>query len=87
MCTLFDFARSHSKQVSVTEWALSSCGEEGGGDNPLFVQKVVETFADNADALGFEAYFEDGNLDVCSELRDPSLTDAAERYRLLYTPR
>lgn len=87
LCTLFDFARDHGKTASVTEWGLVSCGEQAGGDNPFFIQKVVETFAEHADVLGFEAYFEDGNLDVCSKLDDARHANAAERYRLLYAER
>lgn len=74
LCTLFEFARAHSKPVGIAEWAVVACDRDGqatanvGGDNPFFVAKVFETFAANADTLAYEAYFEDGTGEVCSNL-------------------
>jgi hypothetical protein len=96
LCTLFSFAREHGKKVGVAEWAAVSCTGDGvidssgntGSDNPFFIQKMVETFADNADVMGYEAYFEDV-AGVCSTISDDAALHplAAERYRLLYGPR
>lgn len=84
LCGVWDFARAHGKQVGIAEWGIVTCGDSAGGDNPLFIQKVLETFATNSDVLAYEAYFEDGNLDVCSNLQDSDNTLAAARYEALY---
>jgi hypothetical protein len=93
LCTLFAFARAHGKQVGVAEWATASCNGNGvidtegntGGDNPFFIQKMVETFAANADVMGYETYFEDMG-GVCSSISSDGALhpEAAERYQLLY---
>lgn len=59
-----------------------------GGDNPFFVQKMVETFAANSDVMGYEAYFEDGSTELCSGISNdpPDNPLAAERYQWLYEP-
>jgi hypothetical protein len=87
VCRLFEFARSRDKQAAVGEWGVASCGDEPGGDNPFFVQKMFETFAENDDLLAYEAYFEDVDAGVCSSLRRDQNPRASERYRLLYGPR
>ena len=87
LCRLFEFARARGKQAAVGEWGVASCGDAPGGDNPFFVQKMFEAFADNDDVLAYEAYFEDADAGVCSALRTGQNPRAAERYRLLYGPR
>lgn len=85
LCRVIEFARAHGKQVGIAEWGVVGCGGDPGGDNPLFVQKMVETFADNANVLAYEAYFEDGGLEVCSDLQDERThPESAARYRALY---
>ncbi len=57
-------------------------------DNPFFMQKLAETFAANADVMGYEAYFEDGNLETCSKLTgDGAGPNAAAHYQALYRVR
>jgi len=91
LCTLFDFARAHRKQVGIAEWAVIGCdfgdgpNDNVGGDNPFFVEKVFETFAANADALAYEAYFEDGGDEVCSAIdEDGSNSNSAAKYKELF---
>jgi hypothetical protein len=84
LCRLFEFARARGKQVAIGEWGVASCGAEPGGDNPFFVQKMFETFADNDDVLAYEAYFDDPGAGVCSALRGDQNPQAAARYRELY---
>lgn len=91
LCTLFDFARAHGKRVGIAEWGVVSCdqgvrpSDQIGGDNPFFVERVFKTFAANADALAYEAYFEDGGDEVCSGLKDSAEHAAsAARYRELF---
>lgn len=88
LCSVIEFAREHGKQVGIAEWGVISCGENGGGDNPFFVQKMFETFAANSDIMGFESYFEDTTDGVCSALlHGTENPEASARYRGLYGPR
>ena len=53
---MIEFARDHGKPFAVPEWGLvRSTG--GGGDNPFYIQKMYETFVENADDLAYEAYY------------------------------
>lgn len=87
LCSAFEFARTHGKRVGIAEWGVVSCGEESGGDNLFYIRKMVETFAANADVLAYEAYFEDGGLDVCSNLESGEHPNAAAEYQRLYRSR
>ena len=40
------FARSHGKKLSLPEWAVWN--DAHGGDNPLFIEKMHDTFKANA---------------------------------------
>jgi hypothetical protein len=87
LCRMIDFAREHGKQVGFGEWGVVSCGEDPGGDNPFFIDKMFETFADNADMLAYEAYFDDTGADVCTTIRhDGPNPESAARYLELYRP-
>ncbi|WP_462185828.1 MULTISPECIES: glycoside hydrolase family 26 protein [unclassified Frankia] len=85
LCTVIAFARAHGKKFAVPEWGLVRT-TGGGGDNPYYIQKMYETFTANADALAYEAYFnnaEEGNVE--SSLYRPVLNpNAAERYLALF---
>lgn len=87
LCRLADFARAHGKKLGIGEWGIASCGGDPGGDNPFFVRKMFETFAQYTNLMGYEAYFE-GDTDVCSTLngsKGPPL--AVAEYKKLYGPR
>lgn len=85
LCTLIEFARQHKKRFSVGEWGVATCGEQPGGDNALFVEKMVQTFHDNADVLAYEAYFDDSGADVCSSIMSTTIAPLARAaYRRLY---
>lgn len=85
LCTLMAFARAHQKRFSVGEWGVATCGADAGGDNPFFIERMVRTFAENADLLAYEAYFDDSGEDVCSSLMARDLAPAARAaYRRLY---
>jgi hypothetical protein len=88
LCHLAEFARAHGKKVGIAEWGIATCGGDPGGDNPFFVRKVFETFARYTDLMGYEAYFVDGDAEVCSTIEDdPDATQAAAEYKKLYGPR
>lgn len=60
LCTVAKFARQHNKKVGVGEWAVMhppSRGGGGAGDNPLYIQKMFETFNTYRDVMGYETYF------------------------------
>lgn len=77
-----NFARSRGKKLAFGEWGL---GNKSGGafDNPLFIQKMREFFAQNASLIAYEAYFncEDGNFRVYPEYHNPK---AASMYKNLF---
>ena len=85
LCRMIEFAREHGKQVGFGEWGVVSCGEDPGGDNPFFIDKMFETFAANTDILAYEAYFDDTGADVCTTImHDGPNPESARRYRELY---
>lgn len=88
LCTMLAFARAHAKRAAVGEWSVTSCGDDPGGDNPFFVEKMFETFAANADVLAYESYFHDRDAGVCSTIVDGGQNPAAAaRYRQLFGAR
>ncbi|WP_279354714.1 glycosyl hydrolase [Frankia canadensis] len=93
LCQAITFARIHNKLFSVPEWGVVSqqntkAGRAGaaGGDNPVYVEKMYETFTHNADILAYEAYFPDSEINnVRSSLVSPNLNPAAAAvYRRLW---
>ncbi len=60
LCNVIKFARQHGKKVGVGEWGVakdSSNGGGGAGDNPVYIQKMYETFYAARDVMGYETYF------------------------------
>jgi hypothetical protein len=69
LCYAAKMARDHGKKLSVGEWGVTSCSGNPGGDNPLYIRKMWETFVANKDVMGYESYYDDpmpGN--VCSTI-------------------
>ncbi|EIV94506.1 beta-mannanase [Frankia sp. QA3] len=72
LCSVIAFARAHGKQFSVPEWGLVGRSDTGagragqaGGDNPVYIRNMYQTFAANRDVLAYETYFnnsEAGNV-------------------------
>jgi Glycosyl hydrolase family 26 len=85
-----DFARAHGKRFAVPEWGLDGT-ENGGGDNPLFIQLMYEFFVANDDVLLFEAYFDEPMTYIKSSLwgdGGPSLNPrSAQEYVRLWSAR
>lgn len=88
LCTLLDFARAHGKRLGIPEWGVAACSPDGGGDNPDYITWMFEFLVDNADAVGFELYYEEGG-DICSGLSGTNTQNprSAERYRYLFGER
>lgn len=77
-----NFARSRGKQLAIGEWGLGN--KSGGGfDNPFYIQKMREFFAQNAGLIAYEAYFncEAQNFRVYPEWNNPR---AALAYKNLF---
>lgn len=71
------FARDHGLQFGVTEWGLRR-----NGDNVSYIDAMHDLFADNADILAYEMYF-----NVIEHYLGPSSTAfprAAQQYRDLW---
>ena len=54
------FAAAHGKPMSIPEWGLAQQGidDNGGvGDNPYFIDRIADWFAENPAALRFQSYF------------------------------
>jgi hypothetical protein len=85
------FARAHHRPLSVPEWGIvhgadpARCG--CGGDNPVYVRHMHDFFAQNAQAIAYEAYFNLGNFSGDTTfLVDPPTTSpgAAAAYATLF---
>ncbi|WP_243657949.1 glycoside hydrolase family 26 protein [Parafrankia sp. BMG5.11] len=88
-CTVAWFARTHGKQFAVPEWGLVRADDHGGGDNPLYVEKMYDLFGRNQDILAYEAYFSTADpRNVRSSLINPPLNPvAAQKYLELFGAR
>ena len=83
-----DFARAHGKQLSVPEWGVypgpASSGANGG-DNPFYVEQMVEFFRSVGPDLAYEAYFNEPASYIAASLVGPVQNpQAAEAYRASY---
>ncbi|MDN5750960.1 MAG: hypothetical protein L0H64_21040, partial [Pseudonocardia sp.] len=79
LCSVIDFARAHGKGVGVTEWGVISSGI---GDNPVYMEKMFETFMAAADVMEYETYFNEENF--ATTLDDGANPQSAEVYRNLW---
>ncbi len=87
MCKAIAFARANGKKLGVGEWGVASCTSSGGGgDNPLYIQKMYATFMANQDVMGYEAYFDDPDAgNVCSSIVNGHQNPrAAAAYKALF---
>lgn len=84
LCTAITFARTNGKRLGVGEWGVSSCGGGGGGDNPLYIEQMYNTFHANADVMGYETYFEDPTGICSSIVNGQQNSQAAAKYKALF---
>ncbi len=71
-----DFARSHGKQFAVPEWGVITGSPNSGGDNPLYMQKVMGWMNENADIMVFDTYFDEpAEYCTCSLNQNPKAKD------------
>jgi hypothetical protein len=69
---IVDFARAHGKGAAVPEWGLArnENGNNGGGDNPYYIQAMFGFFRANSDVLAYECYFDEPRTQLQSSLFD-----------------
>lgn len=83
-----DFARQHGKKVSVPEWGVypgTAHAGHNGGDNPLYIEKMVQFFRSLGSDLAYEAYFNEPASYIASSLHGPGQNpQAAAAYQELY---
>lgn len=53
------FARQHGKRFAVPEWGVIPGSPDSGGDNPVYIQKVMGWMNANADIMAFDTYFDE----------------------------
>jgi hypothetical protein len=79
LCNVIKFARKHGKKVAVTEWGVT----KDGGDNPVYIQKMAETFKAAKDVMAYETYFNEAEYG--NALVNPAQNkQAAATYRRLF---
>ena len=52
-----NYARSQGKKLSFGEWALIPPNRQSGGDNPFFIEKMLDFFHDYSGSIAYESYF------------------------------
>lgn len=78
------FAAEHDRPLVLPEWGLVETSRSGGGDNPLFVERMAEWIEEND--VVFEAYFDAEGALGDHRLRGGEYPRAADRYRALFGP-
>lgn len=75
-----EFAAQHDKQLSLPEWGVwDRYDDSGGDDNPAYIDKMADFIEDPANAVGYQAYFEDANEQGTHRLMT-DLPASGERY-------
>lgn len=53
------WARDHGKMFALPEWGVIAGSDQSGGDNPKYIDYVMQWMVDNRDIMAFETYFEE----------------------------
>ncbi len=73
-----DFAKSHKKRLAIPEWALSHRDDgHGGGDDPLFMNNMLDFIADPFNSVTYTNYFNMDGPTVRHDLRGGRFPNAA----------
>lgn len=75
-----NFAQKHQKKFAVPEWGVAPGNDNGGGDNPFYIQMVYEFLAENAAWVEYECYFEEKDAYIASWLSGGANPKAAAQY-------
>lgn len=79
-----DFARSRGKKLSFPEWGVvTKRGKNSGGDNPEYIKRMTEFFANNADIMAYDSYFEEPEGDYLDSSLAKNAPRAGAQYRAL----
>ncbi|MBT0770587.1 hypothetical protein KIH74_16710 [Kineosporia sp. J2-2] len=82
-----DFARQHGKKVTVPEWGCypgTAQAGHNGGDNALYISKMVEFFKSLGSDLAYEAYFNEDASYYAGAIFEPvQVPNAAGTYKEL----
>jgi hypothetical protein len=76
-----DFAAKHGKRMSYPEWGVG-----GFGDNPYFVQRMYDWFAENEDNIAYAAYFDVDGL-WPTQIDNNQFPNSQRLFRKLFTRR
>lgn len=87
-----DFALEHKKPFAIPEWGASNREDgHGGGDNPLFIERMHAFICDPANKVYFHCYFDvqagDGHHHLSPGLKNNEVTDfpkSAARFTALF---
>lgn len=79
-----DFARAHGKKLSFPEWGVvTKDGKNAGGDNPEYITRMTGFFAQNADIMAYDSYFEEPDGDYLDSSLTRNAPRAGAQYRSL----
>lgn len=71
------FARRHGKKFAVPEWGVIPGSPDSGGDNPVFMRKVMAWMNANRDIMAFDTYFDEpADYCRCSLTQNPQAKEA-----------
>jgi beta-mannanase len=77
---IYDFAKQHGKRISVGEWGVAPTSDyNNSGENPNFIRWMHDWFAAHAADLAYEAYFNDCEAGVGSNLYRPVSSGCARQ--------
>lgn len=87
------FAKTHNKPLTLPEWGVCERSDgHGGGDDPLFIEKMHQFITDPANNVYFECYFDvgapDGDHQLCPNpdgKRETKFPKASAKYRELFS--
>ncbi len=79
---IIDFAKSKGKLAGFAEWGLAknTGGNNGGGDNPYFIQAMYNAVSSNADTVAYELYFNEADPYISNSLTNGVNPTAAAAY-------
>jgi hypothetical protein len=82
---LYAFAVSHGKKFSVGEWGVAPRSVYNStGENPWFIYLMSQWFNEHREHLAYEAYFNDCDAGVGSNLFLPGSSSCTENHKAAY---
>ena len=75
-----EFSQQHGKMFSLPEWGVHR-GDEGDGDDPQFVTRMVDTLKKNANTVAFASYFDEPESHIANSVARGQAPRAAAALR------